>query len=89
MSRIKDVLVDKLDMPYELFNDEAKLTLYGKKRVIVERHKGIAVYREDEIKINSNQGLICIKGSGLTIRNYGKDDIIIDGEFETIAYGEI
>lgn len=89
MKKIKDILVDKLDLPYELFNDEAKLTLYGGTRVIVERHGGIVVYSEEEIKLAHKKGVVSIVGSGLTIKNYGKDDIIIDGKLTGISYGEV
>lgn len=82
------MLVDKLDMPYELFNDDVKLTVYGKKRVIIERHKGIAVYREEEIKISCSTGVVKISGENMAIKNYGKDDIIIEGELNGISYEE-
>ena len=89
LSRIKDILVDKLDMPYELLNDDVKLTMYWKKRIIIERHKGIAVYREDQVKIAYSGGMVCISGKGMTIKNYGKDDIIIDGELCGVTYEEV
>lgn len=82
------MLVDKLDMPYELFNDEVKLVIYGKKRIIIERHRGIAVYREEEIKIAVNGGVVKISGKDMTIKNYGKDDIIIDGELSGVTFEE-
>jgi len=89
VGRVKDILVSKLDMPYELFNDEVKLTIYGKKRMIIERHKGIAVYREDEMKISSAYGIVKICGENLTIKNYGKDDIIVDGIISAVSFEEV
>lgn len=89
MSRIKDLLVDKLDMPFELFNDEVKLTVYGKNRVIIERHKGIAVYRSDEMKISVNGGIVKICGRDMVIKNYGKDDIIVDGVINAVSFEEV
>ena len=51
MGRIKNVLVDKLEIPYELLNNQIKFTVYGKKRIVIERHEGIEIYREEEVKI--------------------------------------
>ena len=89
MSKIKDILVEKLDMPYELFNDDVKLTIYGKKRIVIERHNGIVVYRDNEIKLGCSYGIVKIEGEDMTIKNYGKDDIILDGKIGGVSFEEI
>lgn len=83
------MLCEKLDVPFELLNDDIKLTLHGSGRVILERHKGIAVYREDEIVISYSKGVVRLKGKDMTIKNYGKDDIIIDGKILSVDFGDV
>ena len=88
LSKIKKMLVEKLEIPYELLNDSIKLTVFGNVRMVVERHKGIEIYREEEIKIRGGAFCLRVKGEGMTIKNYGKDDIVIDGRLLSFEFEE-
>lgn len=61
-------LQKELDLPKEIINGEPKIVVHGKSEIIIENHKGIEVFKENEIKINSNLGVIIIEGTKLEIR---------------------
>ena len=71
LRQVTNKIAEELDLPKEIINGEPKIVVHGKSEIIIENHKGIEVFKENEIKINSNLGIIIIEGTNLEIRFIG------------------
>lgn len=88
LRQVTNKIAEELDLPREILNGEPKIIVYGKNEVIIENHKGIEVFKGDEIKINSNLGLIKIEGINLEISFIGTETIALTGKIKNLTFGE-
>ena len=63
--RTKQSIVDKLDLPRDIILNMPKITITGDNEIIIENHKGVVLFEENQVKINSGVGLISIYGRDL------------------------
>lgn len=90
LSSIKRGFAKKLDFPREVVMDIPKIdiSIIGDEEISIENHKEILVFKDDLIKINTNTGVLSIRGSGLEILFIGTSTIVIGGKFRSIIYGD-
>lgn len=84
--RTKENFAEKLGLPRDIVLDIPKIIITGNSEIIIENHKGIIMFQEDEIKINSNVGAISLHGEKLEILFIGGSTVIIGGKFKDIIY---
>ncbi|MCY6354857.1 sporulation protein YqfC [Clostridium sp. ZS2-4] len=86
LDRTKENVAEKLDLPRDVVLDIPKITITGDNEIIIENHKGIIIFEEKEIKINSNVGVISINGERLEILFIGGSTVIVGGKFKGVTY---
>ncbi len=69
----RETVADKLDLPRDIILNQPKIIVTGNEEITIENHRGVVVFEEKVVKINSGSGLISI---------YGKD-------FEILFMGEV
>jgi sporulation protein YqfC len=84
--RTKQNIADKLDLPRDIILNMPKITVTGDNEITIENHRGVVLFGENQVKINSGVGLISIFGSGFEILFMGGSTITIGGKFKSIAY---
>lgn len=84
--RTKENFAQKLGLPRDVVLDIPKIIITGDNEIVIENHKGIIMFKEDEIKINSNVGVISVQGKSLEILFIGGSTVIIGGKFKDIKY---
>lgn len=84
--RTKEVIAEKLDLPRDVVVDIPKITIVGNNELTIENHKGVAVFDEDKMKINSNVGLITIYGHSFEILFMGGSTLTVRGKFKSMEY---
>lgn len=84
--RTKQNIADKLDLPRDIILNMPKITITGDNEIIIENHKGVVLFVENQVKVNSGVGLISIYGSRFEILFMGGSTITIGGKFKSIAY---
>lgn len=80
----KNKLNQILEMPRELDNKEAKITIISFDQILIENYKGILEYEEFFIKIDTEIGTVNINGYKLTLEQITEDDIEIKGTIKSI-----
>ncbi len=85
---IKNLLVNKLDIPRELIFNEPRIISYGKSQIIIERHERVINYTNDTLIVKTSMGTVKVLGKNFVLRNYGKDDVIVEGEIHGFLYEE-
>lgn len=84
--RTKQNIADKLDLPRDIILNMPKITVTGDNEIIIENHKGVVLFGEEQVKINSGVGLISIYGSRFEILFMGGSTITIGGKFKSVVY---
>lgn len=84
--RTKEVIAEKLDLPRDLILNIPKMVITGDNQITIENHKGVVLFEEKEIKINSNVGLITIYGDRFEILFMGGSTLTLSGKFKSVVY---
>lgn len=78
-----------LEIPIEVTSTIPRLTNLGFKKLVMENYKNILEYQDFFIRINTSIGIININGYGLKMEEMTKDDIVIEGEIESVDFEKI
>jgi len=84
--KAKEDMAQKLDLPRDIVLDIPKIIITGDNELIIENHKGIIMFGEDEIKVNSNVGVISLHGKKLEILFIGGSTVVLGGKFKSVNY---
>ncbi|OFI07183.1 YabP family protein [Clostridium acetireducens DSM 10703] len=82
----KEVAANKLDLPRDVILNLPKITVTGNNEITIENHKGVILFETNEIKINSNVGLVSIYGKNFEILFMGGSTITLSGKFKSLVY---
>lgn len=86
MNNTKQNIADKLDLPRDIILNMPQIKVIGNNEIIIENHKGIILFEDSQIKINSGIGLISIYGSKFEVLFIGGSTITVGGRFKSIVY---
>lgn len=86
IKKVKENMTSKLELPRDIVFDLPKITIIGNNEITIENHKGIVLFEEKEIKINSGIGLISIYGNDFEILFMGGKTLTLRGAFRMISY---
>lgn len=79
-------LISTFDLPEDLFLGLSNISLLGNREVYISNHRGILSYGTDEMIIILKDYQFIIKGHGLNIVNYSKDDLVIQGHICSMEF---
>ena len=81
-----ELIADRFDLPDDALAGTVKLTVNGRRRVLVENHKGIVSYEDDLIAVDCGSMRINIRGDGLQLGAMDRDDMLILGRLLAIEF---
>lgn len=84
--KTKENLAEKLDIPRDIMLSLPKITITGDNEIKIENHKGIILFSEMLVKVNTNCGVISVKGEEFQILFLGGATIILNGKFKSVNY---
>ncbi len=79
-------IIESLDLPQDLFLGLPCLSFTGNRELYISNHKGILLYEKEQIIILAKHVQIDIKGKGLIIVSYSKDELIIKGYIHSMEF---
>lgn len=85
-NKAKETIAEKLDIPRDIVLNLPKITITGDNEIIIENHKGVILFEEGQIKINSTVGMIEINGSKFEVLFMGGNTLTLSGKFRSITY---
>lgn len=83
---MKQKISDALDLPKDIVLDLTRITITGKLTVFIENHKGIIEYSPNLIRVNTNNGVIIIKGRDLFLKSAIADEVMIEGKIKLVEF---
>lgn len=84
--KTRQVLVEKFELPKDVVMNLPKITITGDNEICIENHKGVVLFEDSEVKINSRVGIIRVCGKEFEILFMGGSTLILKGVFRCIAY---
>lgn len=85
-ARFREGLMSALEAPKDLALQEPLLTVTGNSGLCIENYKSIQFYSQENIRILTRKGRICICGKALKIQYYTSDEMGISGNFQEIIF---
>ena len=84
--KTKEAIAEKFDLPRDLILNLPKITIISNNEITIENHKGVVLFEDKEVKINSNVGLISVCGREFQILFIGGSTLTLSGKFKSVVY---
>lgn len=82
----KEKLAKALELPREILLNIPKIILLGNKSVVIENYKGILLFEDNTIKINTNSGIVGVCGHKLRIMEINAEELLVEGKIKSIEF---
>lgn len=89
MDDIKDVMVNKLDIPREIVKNSYKVIIDGDEFITIENHRGILKFKSDEVVLRVEGGNFVITGSNLVIVYISGKTIKLTGAIRGVNHEKV
>lgn len=63
-----------------------RITILGKCGVIIEGHRGIMLFSDEEIKLRIKGGYISVTGELLSLSEVSESEAVVSGRIKGVAY---
>ncbi len=84
--RLKKRITDFFELPREIMLNMFKVTIVGREQLIIENFTGISEYDSNKVRVNTQGGIIEIKGRNLVINEISTEDILIKGIIYSVEF---
>lgn len=87
--KIKDTvadLADTLDLPPEAASGAVKVTVFGRRRAVVEHHRGLLGYTGEMVEVDGGRDRVRILGSDLRLRAMDGETLLVTGQVTAVEY---
>ncbi len=77
--KIAKKMAEALELPREVVLRLPLICLTGRTELTVENYKGMLEYNEEEIRINTAEGILSVRGRGLCLQRMTAECVAIGG----------
>ena len=78
--------VKALELPVSVVNNQARIEITGNSELVIDGCKGILLYDDDGIKINTGKNSVLITGHNLLVASYIDETMIITGQIHNVGF---
>ena len=82
-----DALAERLELPTEALGS-LLVTAIGRRRVLIENHRGIVQYSDVYLCLNAEEGSFAVYGEGIRIHALGRHKMAIEGDIRSMEWEE-
>jgi len=86
LQRLQPLFVKKLSLPADLILEVPRITVVGQLHVYIENHRGLRTYTDQELTLESTDGMIQITGKEFVIKMMLPEEILLEGIIEDITF---
>ena len=79
MASVLERLAQRLDLPEEAVAGAPKVTVTGTDRVVIENHRGLLGYTEQEVEAACAHGRVRVRGAELLLRAMDEEVLVVTG----------
>ena len=77
---------DILDFPPDVVGEGPKITITGRRQILVENYVSIVNFSEEEIRLETAEGDVCFGGKGLELKVILATELRIEGELSSLTF---
>lgn len=77
--------MEKIRKSEEHLKEQTLVELVGRKRVLVEHHKGILGYSKDEILVGTEEGVLRVEGDNLCLCCMSREQLFVSGTIRSLV----
>lgn len=82
----REKMANALELPKEIVLNIPKVIVLGNKSVVIQNYKGVFLFEDETIKINTSSGILVIYGHKLKINEINSEDLSIEGRIKSIEF---
>ncbi|NLM37092.1 MAG: sporulation protein YqfC [Firmicutes bacterium] len=79
-------LAEYLELPSDVVLNLPRLVLTGDRQLVVENHRGLKLYSQTEVCLQTTIGLLTVGGEELNIKLITADQVEIDGRIIRVEW---
>ena len=87
LRQLPDQLCDRLELPAEILPGTGSVTVSGGRRALIEGHRGVLAYSEEELVVSFGRQRLTLGGSGLRIEAMNASEMLVVGKIQTAEWG--
>lgn len=84
--KLKKNVGDVLDFPADVVEEGPKITIIGRKQILVENYLSIIAFSEEEIRLETTEGDVCFLGKGLELKVLLSTELRIEGKISSLTF---
>ena len=87
--KVRDTVADlaeSLELPEEALSDALRVMIIGRRRAVVEHHRGLLGYDAQCVEVSAAAGRARILGADLTLHAMDRDTLIVTGRIAAVEY---
>lgn len=77
--------LQEVGLPEEAVLGTVRVTMIGRTRVMVQNHRGILQLTQEMVRVRTREGILCIQGKGMTMREMTPECLDIQGEIASVS----
>ncbi len=79
MRGIVETVTEKLNMPEELLDGAARLTLTGGRSLRIENHRCLLSFSGETLEVSCRKQTLRVRGENLRIISMDREELLVDG----------
>ena len=85
-SRVLDTVAELFDLPADVVAGLPRLEMVGSRQLYLEHHAGILAYSEEQIDVNTPEGILRVRGARLTLTAMTAEELRIGGAIAAVEW---
>lgn len=86
MGKLKEGLVESLELPKDLMYGAVLVSITGRQEMLIENYRGILEYTGNHISLQTKTCRLVIRGKNLNISYYTNEEMKITGLIDSVIY---
>lgn len=86
--KLLNKMISALKLPPEIDLSLPKLTMYGRGELLLENHRGVLSYTDEELRFLTEYGIVTIHGANLELLEFSMERAGIQGRIDGWTYGD-
>lgn len=85
-SRVLDTVAELFDLPADVVAGLPRMEMVGSRQMYLEHHAGILAYSEEQIDVNTPEGILRVRGERLTLTAMTAEELRIGGAIAAVEW---
>ena len=83
---VLDTVAELFDLPADVVAGLPRLEMVGSRQLYLEHHAGILAYSEEQIDVNTPEGILRVRGERLTLTAMTAEELRIGGAIAAVEW---